>query len=71
MSLHQINVLEGLSLARKTGNAPQETVIIGIEPEKTDWGLGISPEIDKKIPDILNIVLEEVGNACYETETTK
>ena len=71
VSLHQINVLEGLSLARKTGNAPQETVIIGIEPEKTDWGLGISPEIDKKIPDILNIVLEEVGNACYETETTK
>ena len=71
VSLHQINVLEGLSLARKTGNAPQETVIIGIEPEKTDWGLGITPEIDKKIPDILNIVLEEVGNACYETETTK
>jgi len=65
VSLHQINVLEGLNLARKTGNAPQETVIIGIEPEKIDWGLGVTSEIDKKIPDILNIVLEEVGNACY------
>jgi len=71
VSLHQINVLEGLILARKTGNAPKETVIIGIEPEKIDWGLGVTPEIDKKIPDIINIVLEEAGNACYGTETAK
>ncbi|HDY87200.1 MAG TPA: hydrogenase maturation protease [bacterium] len=70
MSVHQLNVLEGLILAKKTGNAPQETVIIGVEPKEIEWGLGVTSEINKKIPDILNIVLEEVGNACYRTKTT-
>ncbi len=70
MSLHQINVLEGLILSKKTGNAPQETVIIGIEPKEIDWGLGVTPDIKRKIPDIINRVIEEVTNACYRTETT-
>lgn len=70
MSLHQITVLEGLIIAKKIGNAPQETVIIGIEPEEIDWGIGITSEIKRKIPDIIDIVIEEVANACYRTETT-
>lgn len=70
VSLHQINMLEGLIFAEKTGKTPQETVIIGIEPKEIDWGLGVTSDIKRKIPDIINIVMEEVANACNRKETT-
>ncbi|HUT63815.1 MAG TPA: HyaD/HybD family hydrogenase maturation endopeptidase, partial [Anaerolineae bacterium] len=68
VSVHQMNILEGLSIAQKTGNAPQETVIIGVEPEEMDWGLGVTPDIKQKFPEIIDIVLEEVKNDCYRKE---
>ena len=69
VSLHQMNILEGLSIAYKTGNAPQETVIIGVEPEEMDWGLGVTSDIKRKFPEIIDIVLKEVKNDCYREET--
>ena len=63
-----MNILEGLSIAYKTGNAPQETVIIGVEPEEIDWGLGVTSDIKRKFPEIIDIVLEEVKNDCYRKE---
>ena len=68
VSLHQMHVLEGLSAAEKMGNAPQETVIIGVEPEEIDWGVGVTSTVKRKIPEITDIVLQEVGNACYRAK---
>lgn len=71
VSVHQMNIVEGLSIAQKTGNAPQEAVIIGVEPEDIDWGLGVTSNIQQKFPEIIDIVLEEVKNDCYREETNK
>ena len=60
VSVHQMNIVEGLNIAQKTGNAPQEAVIIGVEPEDMDWGLGVTSNIQQKFPEIIDIVLEEV-----------
>ena len=60
LSVHQMNIVEGLNIAQKTGNAPQEAVIIGVEPEDIDWGLGVTSKIQQKFPEIIDIVLEEV-----------
>ena len=65
MSVHQINILEELSIAQKTGNTPQETVIIGVEPEEIDWGLGVTANIKRMFPEIIDIVLKEVKNDFY------
>ena len=71
LSLHQINLVDALSIIEKMGNAPKETVIIGVEPKEIDWGLEVTPDIKQKIPEITDIVLEEAGNACYRTEANK
>jgi len=65
MSVHQVNIIEGLKIAQKTGNTPQETVIIGVEPEVINWGLGVTAGINKKFPEIIDIVIKEVNNDCY------
>lgn len=71
VSLHQINLVDTLALNEKMGNVPEETIIIGIEPKEIDWGLGVTSDIKRKIPTIIDIVLREVENACHRTETDK
>ena len=61
VSVHQINLLEALTIAEEAGNAPQETVIIGIEPKEIGWGLGVTSGIKQKTAKIINTVLKEVS----------
>jgi len=44
------------------GSKPREIVIIGIEPGEIDWGTELSVELQQKIPEIVNIVLEEINH---------
>jgi hydrogenase maturation protease len=60
ISVHQIGILEALRMAELAGWSPGQTVIFGIEPAKMDWGLELSPEVTKTIPDVINLILEEL-----------
>ncbi|MFC1988149.1 hydrogenase maturation protease [Chloroflexota bacterium] len=60
-SLHQISLLENLWLMGQFGQRPKEVVIIGIEPEDMNWGLDLSAKLQKRIPQIIKVVLEEIG----------
>ena len=59
MSFHDITLLEALELAKKDGKGP-ETVIIGVQPKEIDWGLELTPELEKVIPEVIEIVLKEL-----------
>lgn len=59
-SLHHLGVLETLALAEKLGKLPP-TVIIGIEPKEMTYGLALSPEVQKGMGKMVNLILEEVG----------
>ena len=61
ISLHELGVPESLQLMRLAGNEPEETIIIGIEPQEISWGLELSPALQQKIPEIVEIVLKEIG----------
>ncbi len=58
VSLHDIGVIETLSMARKMG-MEIETVIIGVEPQIMDWGMELTEEVKNKIPLIIEAVLKE------------
>jgi hydrogenase maturation protease len=60
-SAHEIGVVENLNLMTATGNEPRETVIIGIEPGEIDWGTKLSAELKKRLPEIVETVLREIG----------
>ncbi len=60
-SLHQISLLENLRLMEEFGQKPKDVVIIGIEPEDMNWGLELSPNLQQRIPQIIKVVLEEIG----------
>ena len=49
LSLHDIDLLDSLRMASLLGNRPGLTVI-GIEPEKIDWGTEMTPTLKDRFP---------------------
>jgi hydrogenase maturation protease len=39
-----------------------EAVIIGVEPREINWGLELSPELQEKVPQIIDAILSELNN---------
>jgi len=61
VSVHELGVPQNLRLMLLSGNEPSKVVIIGIEPKEIEWGIELSPELEMKIPEIISVVLKEIG----------
>jgi hydrogenase maturation protease len=62
-SAHELGVVPNLKLMSLLGNAPAETVIIGVEPAEIGPGIELSTALQRKLPDILRVILAEIGRA--------
>jgi len=65
ISLHQIGLIDALTIAERMNCAPKEIAIIGIEPKKIDCGLELTDEVKQRIPEIINTVLKEIEDAIH------
>ena len=61
VSLHDMSLVDGLQLMQLWHNTG-DTVIIGVEPRELSWGLELSPELQEKMPQIIDAVLGELNN---------
>jgi len=61
LSLHQIGLGEMLALADTLETAPDELVIIGVQPKRVEAGAGLSPEVEGAIPQVIKFVLDELN----------
>jgi hydrogenase maturation protease len=59
-SVHQISILEVINLSGLIGSPPR-TTIIGVEPKSLEMGMDLSPEIEAKIPRVIQLIHEEVA----------
>ncbi len=59
-SAHEMGVVENLQLMSMAGSEPKEIVIIGIEPREIKFGTELSPELERKMPEIVKAVLKEM-----------
>jgi hydrogenase maturation protease len=59
-SAHEMGVVENLNLMAMTGNKPKDIVIIGIEPGEIDWGMELSPILQKALPRLIEVVVKEI-----------
>ena len=58
-SVHQIGILEVIDLSGLIGKTPHTTVI-GIEPKSLEMNMELSPEVQQKVPKIIELVMEEL-----------
>ncbi len=61
LSFHQFGILDSLKIMKLQGELPKRIVVIGIEPKLIDWGIELSPEIEAKLPQILQLIEEEIN----------
>jgi len=61
VSLHGMSFGEMYKMAQSLGNVA-ECTLIGVEPEQMDFGKTLSLVVEKQIPLILNLIIEEAKN---------
>jgi len=60
-SLHEADLLRIIDMARKLGQAPEEIVIFGIEPQRIEPALGLSPILADRIEEYVTLLRQELG----------
>jgi len=60
-SLHQVGLLETLKLGELVDCKPEETVVIGCQPEITELGIGLSEAVKAQIERASQLVLQEIN----------
>jgi hydrogenase maturation protease len=60
ISTHGFGIGEAIRLARAIGQLPPWLIIYGIEGKRFDPGLGLSPEVEGSMSELLEDILEEL-----------
>jgi len=66
LSLHDIDLLDSLGMAEMRGNRPS-LKIVGIEPEKIDWGTELTETLQKAFPAYLDVARKHIAKLLDET----
>jgi hydrogenase maturation protease len=59
LSVHDIDLLDSLRMAELLGNRPAMRVV-GMEPERIDWHMGLTPVVEASMPTFLEAAREEI-----------
>jgi len=58
-SIHDVGLLEVLQLADLSGK-PIEAEVFAMQPATIAWGLQLSPEIERQLPKLVDLVYQEI-----------
>jgi hydrogenase maturation protease len=59
--LHSLEVHDLVDFASRTGMLRCPVTVIGVEPKDCDVGEGLSPDVEKSVPDVVSRVLGRIG----------
>lgn len=61
LSLHEFGVAEALEQARAAGVLPPRVVLLGMEPERIEPGITLSPCVAAALPGLVRLIRREAG----------
>jgi hydrogenase maturation protease len=59
-SIHLLGLADLLGALRLTGRAPEQVLLLGIQPESTGWGTQLSPAVEAVQDKLIEIALERI-----------
>jgi hydrogenase maturation protease len=59
-SIHLLGFSDLVAALRLLGRAPREVVLLGVQPESTDWGVTLSHRVAAVLDDLLAAALAEI-----------
>jgi hydrogenase maturation protease len=63
LSMHETDLPRILATAAALGTAPEEIIVIGCQPVDTRVRLGLSPEVEKQVPEIIRLIKKELAKS--------
>ena len=60
-SIHNARTGSALRMAKALGCLPSEVRIVGVQPKRMGWATGLSSEVSRALPLVLETVLEVLG----------
>ena len=60
ISLHEVNVLPALQMSALAGRCFDDVTIFGVQPEKVEWGEGLSPAVRRAVKDLVRTVRQHL-----------
>lgn len=64
-SPHQLGITDVLALASLSETTPPKTLLFGIEPKSLDTGIGLSPEVEARLPYLVEKIVEELKDMGF------
>ncbi len=61
LSLHDRGICDALAEIHLMATKPPRTLIVGIEPQTIDWGIGLSSEVASAIPEAVATIEDQIG----------
>lgn len=68
LSPHEVGLADLLSITQLRGLEPPQITLIGIQPATLDVGLELSPVVRNRLPDLVDLVVQEVSGWGYRAE---
>lgn len=66
-SVHEVGLLDLMSISRLTGHWPQHRALIGIQPAVVDWGEALTPAVAAALPEVCEIAAGIIGRFANRT----
>ena len=57
-SVHEIGLLDLLDISRLTESLPEKRALIGIQPEKIEWGDTLTEQVELAVPEAMQQVVD-------------
>ena len=61
-STHAFSVAEAVEMARVMNRLPSKMIIYGIEGRNFQTGVGLSPEVQQSVPEVIQSIIQDVQN---------
>jgi len=68
-SVHLLGFSDLLGVLRLMEAAPAEVVLLGVQPESTDWGTVLTPALEAAQKDLVQAALRQIESWVEETST--
>jgi hydrogenase maturation protease len=59
-TVHQLGFADLMVAMNLLGEAPEEVVVVGIQPVSTEWGAELTPPVQATLPSLLDVVIEQL-----------
>jgi hydrogenase maturation protease len=59
-SVHQLGFADLMVALHLLGECPGEIVVLGVQPESTEWGVELTPSVQRAIPSLIDCVIAQL-----------